>query len=66
MSSTLTHVVGGNTTVYKSTCNPNRGERDGGHRNGRRRGGRYGGSGGRHDYIHPTSSQPNAAVSPPL
>ena len=70
MSSTLTNMVGGNATVYKETCNLNRGGRDDGHRNGRRRGGRYddhgdGRRGGRHDHTHPTASQPAAAVSPP-
>ena len=62
--------VRGNDTVYKSNCNINRGGREGGCRNGHRRGGRYGGRGdgrhgGRQDNTLPTSSQPNAAVSPP-
>ena len=68
--STLTNIIENNATVCKVTRNPNRGERDGGHKNGRRRGSRdggrgYGGRGGRHDYTHPTALRPNAAVSPP-
>ena len=70
VSSTLTNMLGGNDTVYKSNCNINRGGREGGCRNGHRRGGRYDGRGdgrrgGRQDNTLPTASQPNAAVSPP-
>ena len=70
MSSTLTNMLGDNTTVYKATRNPNRGGRDGGRRNGHRHGGRDsgredGGRGDRHDYTHPTASQHNADVPPP-
>ena len=70
VSSTLTHMLGGNATVYKANRNPNRSGRDGGRRNGHRRSGRDGGCGdgrrgGRQDNTHPIVSQHNAAVSLP-